>query len=511
MSGSQQGGVVERQLLQVDAISKKFPGIKALDGVSLEIQRGEVHSVIGENGAGKSTLMRILAGAEAPDEGKILLDGQQVQFHNPLDARRAGIGIVYQELSVFPNLDIAENIYANRQPESLGVMRKRDMHAGARTLLDLFSMRLDTRMPLRSLSMADRQMVEILRAVSLEPKLLVLDEPTSSLTQSEVEQLFGLVAQLKQRGIAILYVSHQLQEVLRLSDRITVLRDGRHIGTVERAAATESSLVQMMVGRAVELYSGTKAVHQEGSAALEVRNLSRGSSVRNITLTLHSGEILGVAGLVGAGRSELARTIFGLTPPSAGQLFVNGEHFSARSALEAIARGIAYVPEDRKTVGLFLPMLLRENMAAPQLRRVSRLGWVDEQKVDAITREYIQRVGIIARGPRQRAATLSGGNQQKLMLSLWLALGPRILIVDEPTRGIDVSAKVEIHNLLRGLAEAGIAVLLISSELPEILRLSDRVAVMHAGCLEGILSREEATQERIMAMAAGLEQKRAAS
>jgi ABC-type sugar transport system ATPase subunit len=415
------------------------------------------------------------------------------------------VAIVYQELSVFANLDIAENIYANRQPGALGVMRKAEMYAGARALLDLFSLGFDPRTPLRSLSMADRQSVEILRAVSQEPKLLILDEPTSSLTQGEVEKLFSIVAQLKDRGITILYVSHQLQEVLRLSDRITVLRDGRYIGTVEKAAATETSLVQMMVGRAVELYGGSQETRQARAVALEVRNLSRSPLVKDISFTLNGGEILGVAGLVGAGRSELARTIFGLTPPSEGQILVEGKPFSARSARDAISRGLAYVPEDRKTVGLFLPMLIRENMVAPQLRRISRFGLVDEQRVDRLTQEYITQVGIVSRGTRQRAMTLSGGNQQKLMLSLWLALGPRILMIDEPTRGIDVGAKVEIHNLIRGLADAGIAVLLISSELPEILRLSDRVAVMHEGSLAGVLSRKDATQERIMALAAGLE------
>lgn len=493
-------------LVQLCAVSKKFPGIQALDHVSLEIMRGEVHAIIGENGAGKSTLMRILAGAEYPDEGSISLDGKQVRFHSPLDARKAGIGIVYQELSVFPNLDIAENIFSNRQPGVLGLIHKRVLRARARMLLEIFSLDLDPRTPLRALSMADRQSVEILRAVSLEPKLLILDEPTSSLARSEVDTLFGLVAQLKSRGISILYVSHHLQEVLRLSDRISVLRDGKLIGTVEKSATTEAELVKMMVGRAVELYGSSQEFRRTSEAALEVRDLCLGSAVMNVTFTLHKGEILGFFGLVGAGRSELARTLFGLTPPTAGHVLVEGTSFAARSPQEAIARGIAYVPEDRKTMGLFLPMLVRENMMAPQLFRLSRHGWVDEQAVDRLTKEYIQRVGIVSRGPWQRAMTLSGGNQQKLMLSLWLALHPNVLIVDEPTRGIDVGAKVEIHNLLQELARDGIAVMLVSSELPEILRLSDRVAVMHEGALMGILSRDETTQEQIMALAAGVEE-----
>jgi ABC-type sugar transport system ATPase subunit len=502
---------VVESLVHVDAISKKFPGIQALDKVSFDIVAGEVHSVIGENGAGKSTLMRILAGAETADEGDIVFKGRPVRFHSPLDARRAGIGIVYQELSVFLNLDIAENIYANRQPGVLGVVHKREMYSRTRALLDLFSMDLDPRTPVLSLSMADRQSVEILRAVSQEPKLLILDEPTSSLTQAEVDKLFGLIAQLQSRGIAILYVSHQLQEVLRLSNRITVLRDGKHIGTIDKTGSTETELVRMMVGRAVDLYAGARDARSAGETALEIKDLSLGSVVRKVSLTLKKGEILGVAGLVGAGRSELARTIFGLTPPTSGEISVEGEPFSATSPRDAMARGIAYVPEDRKTAGLFLPMLIRENMMAPQLFSLSSHGLIDERAVDRLTTEYIQQVGIVTRGLRQRAMTLSGGNQQKLMLSLWLALQPRILIVDEPTRGIDVGAKVEIHNLLESLAQKGTAVMLISSELPEILRLSDRVAVMHEGSLAGILPRAEATQELIMGLAAGVEKARSLS
>jgi ABC-type sugar transport system ATPase subunit len=493
-------------LIEVDAVSKRFPGIQALDGVSLEIRRGEVHAVIGENGAGKSTLMKILAGAQTPDEGSIVMEGRRVRFSSPLDAQRSGVGIVYQELSVFPNLEIAENIFSNRQPGVLGLIGKRALRARARSLLEMFSMDLDPRTPVRLLSMADRQSVEILRAVSLEPKLLILDEPTSSLTQAETDTLFRLVGRLRERGISILYVSHHLQEVMTLSDRITVLRDGKLIGTVDKSVVTEGDLVRMMVGRAVELYGGAREVRTAGQTALEVTDLCLGSVVKSVSLSVHRGEILGVSGLVGAGRSELARTIFGLTPPTSGQVTVEGSPLTAHTPWEAIARGIAYVPEDRKTMGLFLPMLVRENIMAPQLSRLSRHGWLDERAVDRLTEDYIKRVGIVARGPRQRAMTLSGGNQQKLMLSLWLALRPTVLIVDEPTRGIDVGAKVEIHNLLLALARDGIAVMLISSELPEILRLSDRVAVMHEGALAGILPREEATEERIMSLAAAVQE-----
>jgi ABC-type sugar transport system ATPase subunit len=348
-------------------------------------------------------------------------------------------------------------------------------------------------------------MIEILRAISLEPKLLILDEPTSSLTQAEVQRLFELLERLTGQGIAVLYVSHQLQEILRLSDRITVLRDGKYIGTVERENATEAGLVEMMVGRAVELYRGYDAAQKIGGPILVVHDLACGERFHDVTFEIHAGEILGFAGLVGAGRSELARTIFGLEPPTGGTITVNGVPHPARTPRQAIANGIAYVPEDRKTLGLFLPMMIRDNMVAPQLDRVAPLGWISDRRVEDITVEYIEQVGIVARGPRQWAMTLSGGNQQKLMLSMWLALRPKVLIVDEPTRGIDVGAKVEIHGLLRKLANDGMAVMLISSELPEILTMSDRVAVMRAGELAAVLPRTEATQELIIAIASGVE------
>jgi ABC-type sugar transport system ATPase subunit len=496
---------VGNALVDISAISKHFPGVQALDGVSFDILRGEVHGVIGENGAGKSTLMRILAGAESPDEGRILLDGRPVRFHNPLDARQAGVAIVYQELTIFPNLSVAENVFANRQPSRSGFLRKRELAARTRRLLEMFGLELDPATPVRLLGIADRQIIEILRAISLEPKLLILDEPTSSLTQAEVKRLFELLERLTREGIAVLYVSHQLQEILRLSDRITVLRDGKYIGTVTRESATETGLVEMMVGRAVELYKGYDAARKIGGPVLEVHDLACGERFHDVTFQIHAGEILGFAGLVGAGRSELARTIFGLEPPTGGTITVNGALHTAATPRQAIAHGIAYVPEDRKTLGLFLPMMIRDNMVAPQLDRVAPLGWISDRRVQDITVEYIQRVGIVARGPRQWAVTLSGGNQQKLMLSMWLALQPKVLIVDEPTRGIDVGAKVEIHGLLRKLANDGMAVMLISSELPEILTMSDRVAVMRVGELAAVLPRAQASQELIIAIASGAE------
>lgn len=493
-------------LVRLEQVSKRFPGVQALDRVSMDVRYGEVHAVIGENGAGKSTLMRILAGAEAPSGGSIVIADKPVQFRSPLEAQRAGIAIVYQELSVFPNLSIAENIFANRQPDRGGFIRRGQLAAETRRLLDIFALDLDPDVPVRNLAMADRQMVEILRAVSLDPKLLILDEPTSSLALAEVQRLFQLVDRLRQRGIAVLYVSHQLQEVLRLSDRITVLRDGIYVGTVERAQASEGDLVHMMVGRALDLYKDYGLRETSPELALKVDGLSSPGAFAGVSFELRKGEILGFAGLVGAGRTDVAQTLFGLRPCSGGQIELAGKSFTLGRPREAIARGLAYVPEDRKTVGLFLDMLLSDNMVVPQIYRFSRRGLLDDRDARRLTERYIERIGIVARGPRQKAMTLSGGNQQKLLLAMWLALEPQVLIVDEPTRGIDVGAKLEIHDLLRQLADGGMGILLISSELPEILTMSDRVAVMRDGRLITILPRAAANQQRILAIAAGVDQ-----
>nr|MBC7244806.1 sugar ABC transporter ATP-binding protein [Chloroflexota bacterium] len=492
-------------VLRLENLTKRFPGVTALDRVSMEVQRGEVHAVIGENGAGKSTLMRILAGAETPNEGRIIFEGQEAHFHNPLDAQRAGIAIVYQELSVFPNLSIAENIFANRQPCTVdGYISRRLMRDKSCELMDIFELEFEPDVLVRNLNMADRQMVEILRAISLNPKLLILDEPTSSLTMSEAEHLFQLIERLRERGITVMYVSHQLGEVLRLGDRISVLRDGTYVGTVTRSEATEEKLVHMMVGRAVDLYKnyGIRVAHPQPT--LRVRGLTSEGVFSDINFDLYEGEILGFAGLVGSGRTDVAQALFGLQPITSGEIELLGKPYIPREPRDAVARGLAYVPEDRKTVGLFLEMTLTDNIIAPQLDRFTRMGLLDDRSARQTTEQYIEQVGIVARGPKQRAMTLSGGNQQKLLLAMWLASKPKVLIVDEPTRGIDVGAKVEIHDMLRRLADEGMSIMLISSELPEILTMSDRIAVMREGKLEAIIPRQEATQEYIMAIASGV-------
>lgn len=492
-------------LLRLENLTKRFPGVTALDRVSMEVQRGEVHAVIGENGAGKSTLMRILAGAETPNEGRIIFEGQEMRFRSPLDAQRAGIAIVYQELSIFPNLSVAENIFANRQPTLVdGIISRHQMYDKSCELMSIFELEFDANMLVRNLNMADRQMVEILRAVSLNPKLLILDEPTSSLTISEAEHLFKLVERLREKGITVMYVSHQLDEVLRLGDRITVLRDGAYVGTVERKDATEEKLVQMMVGRAIDLYKDYGIRPPQPKVALRVKGLTREGVFSNVSFDLHEGEILGFAGLVGSGRTDVAQSLFGLQPINSGEIELWGKPYTPRTPRDAIARGLAYVPEDRKTVGLFLEMALIDNIVAPQLYRFTRIGLLDDQSARKTTEQYIEQVGIVAHSPKQHVMTLSGGNQQKLLLAMWLASKPKILIVDEPTRGIDVGAKVEIHDMLHRLADEGMSIMLISSELPEILTMSDRIAVMREGKLETIIPRQQATQEYIMAIASGI-------
>lgn len=492
-------------LVKLENISKRFPGVQALDRVSMEILKGETHAVIGENGAGKSTLMRILAGAEIPDEGTITINDRQVEFKSPLDAQLAGIGIVYQELSIFPNLSVAENIYANRQPFRTGrFVNRKELRRKATEMMEVFSLDFDPDLLVKDLSMADRQMVEILRAASLDPRLLILDEPTSSLSLTEADKLFQLIARLHDRGIAILYVSHHLDEVLHLSQRITVLRDGIYVDTVERDRTGENELVKMMVGRSVDLYKDYGSREMSKSPVLKVDGLSARGSFSNVSFELYEGEILGFAGLVGSGRTDLAKAIFGLRDVSSGTVELLGRPFIVSSPRAAIDSGLAYVPEDRKSVGLFLEMMLTENVIAPQIHRFSKFGLINFHQVMDITQKYIEDVGIVARSPRQKAITLSGGNQQKLLLALWLASEPKVLIVDEPTRGIDVNAKVEIHDKLRDLAEKGMSIILISSELPEILTMSDRVAVMHEGILVGILDKDDANQEEIMTLASGI-------
>jgi rhamnose transport system ATP-binding protein len=493
-------------LIKLENISKLFPGVQALDGVTMNINRGEIHSVVGENGAGKSTLMKILSGAEQPDKGYVILDNHKVSFQRPIDAQNAGIAIVYQELSVFPSLSVAENIYANRQPVYVcNIVNRKKLKKQAVELMALFNLYYKPNKLLEELDMADKQIIEILRAVSQNPKLLILDEPTSSLSLSESERLFNLLEKLHDNGMTILFVSHHLDEVMHLSDRISVLRDGKLVGTVNCKETNENKLVEMMVGRAVNLYKVYPEIQGKDKVALAVDSLKVKDLFENITFEAYQGEVLGFAGLVGSGRTELAQTIFGLRKSDSGMMKLFGQSFSPRSCSDAINAKLAYMPEDRKSVGLFLNMNLTDNLIAPQLYDYTRYGLLNSKKGVVDTQSYINQVGIVARDPKQRAVELSGGNQQKLLLAMWLAVNPKVLIVDEPTRGIDVGAKVEIHEILRQLAEKGMCIILISSELPELMTMSDRIAVMYDHKLMGILDKKDATQEKIMVLASGIE------
>jgi len=479
-------------------VSKSFAGIKVVTQVSFDIRPGEVHALMGENGAGKSTMIKIMAGLHQADEGEILINGQPVRFASPRDAHAAGIATVHQELLLFPELTVAENIFLGQTPKTgLGTIDWQAMRARARELLDsLDSGDLDIDQKVASLSVGNRQRIEIARALAQDARVLIMDEPTAALAEADVQRLMAIVRSLRARGVAIVYVSHRMPEIFALADRVTVLRDGHHVATKNVSEVDEPQLVSMMVGRAIDrLYPAKQGV--DGEVILELRDVSYRGVIRGISLKLKRGEILGLAGLVGSGRTETALTVFGITPATSGQIVIDGkpEHISSPEAARDL--GIAYVPEDRGQQGLIRAQTIEDNIALANLKRLMRGFMVDAAKVTAEARKAIERFGIRARGPQQLVRQLSGGNQQKVVLGKWLATNPRILIMDEPTRGIDVGAKAEIHQLMRKLAGEGMAILMISSELPEVLGMSDRVLVMNSGRIVGEFDRQAATAEAV--------------
>jgi ABC-type sugar transport system ATPase subunit len=485
-------------LVELSGISKSFGPVRVLKDVDFDVRPGEVHALLGENGAGKSTLIKIIAGVLAADSGEMRVDGRPVRFASPREAASHGIATVYQELLLFPELTVAENIHIGHAPcTRLGTVDWPAMRAGARALLDsLDSQDLDVDIPVGRLSVASRQRVEIAKALSQEAKLVVMDEPTAALADADARRLMDIVRRLRERGVGIVYVSHRLPEIFALADRVTVLRDGALVGTRAVGEVGEAELVSMMVGRAIDrLYP--KIETEPGPAVLELRSLSYRDTVRDISLTLRAGEILGLAGLIGAGRTELALTIFGITPATSGEILVDGSPVSISSPAAARRLGIAYVPEDRGSQGLIRPQTVRENLSLAILDRLARLLMVDRPRETALAKEAIARFSIRTRGPEQRVRQLSGGNQQKVVLAKWVATEPRVLIMDEPTRGIDVGAKAEIHALMSRLASQGLAILMISSELPEVLGMSDRVLVMRGGRITGSFERHEATPDSV--------------
>ena len=485
--------------LQLEGISKTYPGVKALDSVSMDIRVGEVHALVGENGAGKSTLIKILAGAETPDPGsRIRIDGQPVEFAHPLEALRARLAVTYQDLSLFPNLSVLENITISREIEEGGrVVDWKEMRETARAALGRLGLEIDLDTRLADLSVANQQLVAIARGLVHDARLLILDEPTSSLSRGEIESLFRVIATLRGEGVSILFISHKLDEIFAIADRITVLRDGQHVGTYPKEDLTEEQLISLMVGRKLRFIEYEQ--NPIGSPILEVKGLSKQGNFADISFRLHRGEILGITGLVGAGRTEVAQAIFGRLVPDRGEMYLEGQPINVTSTAQAVEAGIAYIPESRQSQGLFLGKTLADNVAVTRLDTMA--GRFKIIRIDRLTehvQHWINRLSIRPPYPRMLIDQFSGGNQQKAVLAKWLAYEPKVLIVDEPTNGIDVGAKSEIHQLLRDLAASGIGIIMISSELPEVLAVCDRILVMRRGRIAAEFAREDATQERIM-------------
>jgi inositol transport system ATP-binding protein len=500
---------MSQPLLQMTNITKQFPGVKAVDNVSFTVMPGEVHALLGENGAGKSTLLKILSGAHKPDSGTITLDGKSIQANNPFEAQKQGIVTIYQEFNLVPQLTIAENVFIGREPRAGLLLKWGDMAQQTRALTDKLGIALDPMTQVRDLSVAEQQMVEIARALSMQSKLIIMDEPTSALSEKEVVLLFNIIRELKKQGLSIIFVTHRLEEVMEICDRITVLRDGRNAGEANVKDIGIPHIIRMMVGRSVDdLYAG---VHQQhtGEVALSVHGLTRKGNAQdasaivlnNISLSVYKGEILGIAGLVGAGRTEIARAIFGADPFDSGEVRVAGKAVRIKSPQDAIKHGIGLVPEDRKQQALFLSLAIRQNMSIAALDKLLQWGsFVRENQEAKLIEQYKQTLNVRMTGPEQLVSNLSGGNQQKVVIARWLALQPRVLIVDEPTRGIDVGAKAEVHALLHQMADQGIAIIMISSELPEILGMSDRIITIREGKLMGEIMRKDATEEKLMQM-----------
>ena len=492
---------MSQNILELKKISKSFSGVEVLRDVSFELRPGEVHALLGENGAGKSTLVKIITGVHQPDRGEILLDNRPVQFNNTHDSRQAGIAAIYQELTLFPDLDVAENIFVGRQP--LGAGRRVDwrrLYAESGKLLDSLGVKLDLKQKARSLSIAQQQMVEIARAFSIKARILIMDEPTSSLTLSEVADLFRLVQRLRSEGTAIVFISHRLEELFEIADRVTVLRDGAYVNTRSMKDITRDDLIRMMVGRTISNLFPKQDV-KAGDVILKVENLTRVGSFQDVSFELRRGEILGLAGLVGAGRTNVARAIFGVEPATSGDIQIDGRKVVVTSPQQAIELGLAYVPEDRQLHGLIPAMHITSNISLPMLAEYSSMGWLQGKSERKSTYEAARQMEVRANNIWQLARELSGGNQQKVVLAKWLSTKPRILILDEPTRGIDVGTKAAVHELMSKLASEGLAILMISSELPEILGMSDRIIVMREGRVTAQFARAEATQEKIISAA----------
>ncbi len=492
---------MDEVLVLMEGIEKSFPGVHALSQCQFELRPGEVHALVGENGAGKSTLMKVLAGVYSKDAGRIVYKGKEVEIHNPRAAQNLGISMIHQELNLMPHLTVAQNIFIGREPRRNVKFMLDDKAINRQTeqVFELMRLNLDPRIKVADLTVAKQQMVEIAKALSFNSEVLIMDEPTAALTEAEIDELFRIIRDLRAKGVGVVHISHRLEELKQISDRITVMRDGRYIDTVKTQDATIDQIISMMVGRTI--YEAAPEVPEKPSeeVVLEVKHLNRGNVIKDVSFQLKKGEILGFSGLVGAGRTEVARAVFGADPVESGEIYVQGNKVHIGSPSDAVQHGIGYLSEDRKRYGLALGMDVADNTVLASFRKfINRIGWVRFSQIQARSREIVTALAIKTPGLQQKVKNLSGGNQQKVIIGKWLTADTSVLIFDEPTRGIDVGAKSEIYHLLNNLAQQGKSIIMISSELPEILRMSHRVVVMCEGRITGELNIAEATQEKIM-------------
>jgi ribose transport system ATP-binding protein len=492
------------KLLEMKGISKSFPGVKVLDQVGFTLSSGEVHALMGENGAGKSTLMKILGGIHTKDSGSIAMHGNAIDITSPSMAQDAGIVIIHQELKLIPHLTVMENIFLGREFTygKSKIINWRRMKQESKSYLSRLGLNIDPGILVNELSVGQQQMVEITKALSMNAEILVLDEPTAALTDREIEALFAVIASLKEKGVGMIYISHRMEEIFRICDQVTVLRDGHYVGTEYIADTTMDELVKMMVGREIK-DRFPKIQVTLGEEKLTVNGLTQKGKLHDISFSVRAGEILGIAGLMGAGRTELAKALFGVTPIDRGTISVNGNSVSIKQPIDAIRAGIALVTEDRKDEGLLLPLSVNDNLALPNLSLLSSFGFMNHSKERELSDSMIRQLSIKTPNREQKVDALSGGNQQKVVIGKWLATSPQVLILDEPTRGVDIGAKKEIYDLMNELALQGVAIIMISSELPEVLGMSDRILVMHEGKISGEFTQEEASQEKIMLSATG--------
>ena len=489
-------------ILELRKITRQFPGVTALREVDFTLRRGEVHALVGENGAGKSTLVKIVTGVLQPSQGEILYEGLPVVWDNPQESIRRGIAAIYQEPAIFPDLNVAENIFMGHHPANplTRVINWRRLYRETNRLFETLKADIRATDKIVALSIAERQLVEIAKALSVQARVVIMDEPTSALSISESEELFAIIRELKSRGASIIFISHRIEDIFKVADRVTALRDGSHVGTRDIRAVEVGDLIQMMVGRAVDnLFPKVRT--EIGRELLRVEGLSRKGKFKGVSFRLHAGEILGLYGLVGAGRTEVARAVFGMDPPDSGKIWVEGVEVPIRDPREAIRRGIAYVSENKDEEGIILNMDIASNISLPILRRFVKAGLLDRRAEEAAASGYTRMLDVKAAGVRQKVISLSGGNKQKVSLAKWLASGARIILFDEPTKGIDVGAKAAVHRFISELAARGYGILMISSELPEIMRMSDNILVMHEGIVKGLFRQAESSQEKILASA----------